>query len=69
MAAEIVAPSLTEIFDKIICTSIFPKDWKIARVTSIFKKGKQDDMDNYDKYQLFRSSHTTLTVLIEAADK
>ena len=24
-----------------------PKDWKLARVTSILEKGKKDDMDNY----------------------
>ena len=43
----VVAPSLTQIFDKIICTSIFSNDWKLARVTPIFRKGKNDDMDNY----------------------
>ena len=47
IAAEIVAPSLTQIFDKIISSSIFPTDWKLARVTSILKKGKQDELDNY----------------------
>ena len=47
IAAEVVAPSLTQIFDKIICTSIFPNEWKLARVTPIYKKGKKDDMDNY----------------------
>ena len=47
IAAEIVAPSFTQIFDKIISSSIFPTDWKLARVTPIFKKGKKDDVDNY----------------------
>ena len=47
IAAEIVAPSLTQIFDKIISSSIFPTDCKLARVTPIFKKGKKDDVDNY----------------------
>ena len=47
IAAEIVAPSLTQIFDKIISSSIFPTDWKLARVTPIFKKGKKDNVDNY----------------------
>ncbi len=47
IAAEVIAPSLTQIFDKTIRTNIFPDDWKLARVTPIFKKGKKDDMDNY----------------------
>ena len=43
MAANIVAPSLTQIFTKSISTGIFPTEWKLARVTPIFKKGKKDD--------------------------
>jgi hypothetical protein len=41
IAAEIVAPPLTQIFDKTISTSIFPTDWKLARTT-------------IDQYLLFR---------------
>ncbi len=47
IAAEVIAPSLTQIFDKTIRTSIFSDDWQLVRVTPIFKKGKKDDMDNY----------------------
>ena len=47
IAAGIVAPSLTQIFNKIISTGIFPTDWKLAKVTPIFKKGKKDEMNNY----------------------
>ena len=47
IAAEIIAPSLTQIFDKTISSSIFPTHWKLARVTPIFKKGKKDEVDNY----------------------
>ena len=47
IAAVIVAPSLTQIFNKIISTGIFPTDWKLAKVTPIFKKGKKDEMNNY----------------------
>ncbi|CAB4000178.1 Hypothetical predicted protein, partial [Paramuricea clavata] len=38
ISAEIVAPLLTQILNKTISTSIFPTDWKLARVTPIFKK-------------------------------
>ena len=44
-AAEIAAPSLTQIFGKIISTGIFPTEWKSAM--PIFKKGRKDNMDNY----------------------
>ena len=32
---------------KSIETGIFPDEWKLARVTPIFKKGKRDDPNNY----------------------
>ena len=47
IAAGIVAPSLTQILNKIISTSILPTDWKLTKVTPVFKKGKKDDMNNY----------------------
>lgn len=47
MAGNIIAPSLTLIFIKSINTGIFPTEWKLARVTPIFKKGKRDDPHNY----------------------
>ncbi|XP_068713190.1 uncharacterized protein [Montipora foliosa] len=39
MAASIVSPSLILTFAKSIETGIFPDEWKLARVTPIFKKG------------------------------
>ena len=46
IAAGIVAPSLTPILSSNISTGIFPTDWKLAKVTTIFKKGKKDGMNN-----------------------
>ena len=47
LAAEIISPSLTEIFARSISTGIFPSEWKTARVSPIFKKGKKNDPNNY----------------------
>ena len=45
--APVIAPSLALIFNQSISTGIFPSDWKIARVTPIFKTGAKLDMENY----------------------
>ena len=47
LAANIIAPSLTHIFNQSIAVSIFPTEWKLARVSPIYKKGKKDDQNNY----------------------
>ena len=47
VAAEVVAPSLTQIFNKSISMGVFPTEWKLAKVTPIFKKGAKSDLNNY----------------------
>ena len=47
IAMNVVAPSLTHIFNKSLCTSIYPKDWKMANVTPIYKNGAKCDLNNY----------------------
>ena len=44
---EIIAPYLTYIYNCSISTAIFPDDWKMARVSPIFKAGTKEDSDNY----------------------
>ena len=44
---DIIAPSLTNLFNASIQTKIFPDDFKVARVTPIFKNGETDDLGNY----------------------
>ena len=47
MAADVVAPSLTEIFSQSINTGIFPNDWKEARVSPLFKNGVKNNPNNH----------------------
>ena len=47
LSAKVIAPSLTIIFTQTILTGIFPNDWKIARITLIFKPDAKDKMTNY----------------------
>ena len=46
-AGSIIVPSLTYIFNLTIRTGIFPEDWKIAKVTPIYKDDKKCIPDNY----------------------
>ena len=52
MAAEILSPSLSAIFNRSLSMGIYPDDWKMARVLPIFKSGDKDDTATIDLYQL-----------------
>ena len=45
--ANQIAPSLTMLFNKSLRLGIFPKEWKLANILPIFKKGKRDFVENY----------------------
>ena len=47
IAADVVAPSLTGIFNQSLVTGIFPSDWKLTKVSPIFKNGSRSDLNNY----------------------
>ena len=47
MAADVAAPSSTEIFSQSINTGIFSNDWKEARGSPLFKNGVKNDSNNY----------------------
>ena len=47
IAADVVAPSLTEIFIQSINTGIFPNEWQEARVSPLYKHGAKSDPSNY----------------------
>ena len=44
---DILTPSITDIFNASIKRKTYPEDFKIARVTPIFKGGDTEDLGNY----------------------
>ena len=63
MAASIVTPSLTAIFTKSIITGIYPTEWKMARVTPVFKMVKNRTSTITVQFPLFRLSRRFLKKL------
>ena len=47
LCSSIVGPSLAYIFKSCIDAEIFPNEWKIAKVTPLFKKGSKRELGNY----------------------
>ena len=47
IAADVVSLSLTGIFNQSILTGIYPCDWKLAKVSPIFKTGSKSVLNNY----------------------
>ena len=46
IAADVVAPSLTCIFNQSLLTGIYPSDWKLAKVKPIFKTESKTVLNN-----------------------
>ena len=47
IAAPFIPKKLTDIFNLSIGSGIFPSEWKIAKVTPIFKSGERNEPNNY----------------------
>ncbi|KAI8490702.1 hypothetical protein Bbelb_314950 [Branchiostoma belcheri] len=47
VGAQILAPSLTKLFNKSLDTGEFPTKWKQAKITPIYKKGDKTSPSNY----------------------
>lgn len=46
-AASVIAVPLCDIFNLSIQISIFPSDWKLAKVIPVYKSGVKEDVNNY----------------------
>ena len=46
-AAAVIGKPLTEIINTSLAMGAVPDEWKCAKVTPVFKKGKRSEMDNY----------------------
>ena len=44
---DLISPYISIIFNCSLTTGTFPDDWKLAKVTPIFKHGDRSDMNNY----------------------
>ena len=47
LANDVVALSLTVIYNQSLATGIFSSNWKMAKVSPIFKNGSKSDLNNY----------------------
>ena len=45
--ADIIGPSLTDIFNFSVLTKVFPDDLKIGKVAPVYKSGDKDDLNNH----------------------
>ena len=45
--ADLISPYVSIIFNCCLTIGIFPDDWKLVKVTPIFKQGDRSDMSNY----------------------
>ena len=55
LAASILSPSLSQIFNKSLSEGIYPHDWKMAKVLPIFKNGKNSQLSNYRRISIILS--------------
>ena len=45
--ADVIAPSLTELFNKSLWLGYLPEDWKLANIVPVFKKDNKEQAENY----------------------
>ena len=45
--ADVIAPSLTELFNLSLRLGCLPEDWKLANIFPVFKKDNKEQAENY----------------------
>ena len=63
--AEQVSEMLTDIFNRALESGQLPEDWRVANVTSLFKKGSREDLGNYRPVSLTSVVGKVLETLIK----
>ena len=46
-SAEIIAPSLTDIFNFSVVSKVFPDDLKVGKIAPVHKSGDKNQLNNY----------------------
>ena len=64
MAAPFVNDSLSSMFNASIISSIFPSDWKLAKIIPIHKGNEKDELNNYRPISILSSISKVLERLI-----
>ena len=57
--AKKLARPLTDLFQKVTRAAEFPKSWKVARITPVYKKDKVTDPHNYQPVAVLSTLATT----------
>ena len=52
LAVPVVSESLTQIFNKLLVSHVFPTKWKVAQVSALHKRGSRNILDNYRPFSI-----------------
>ena len=64
MSAEVLSIPLTRVINTSITTGVFPKRWKIAKVTPVLKKGDSKSKSNYRPVALLPAFSKVLEAVV-----
>ncbi|CAH2096957.1 unnamed protein product [Euphydryas editha] len=62
--APVIAPILTDIFNKIIDTEVIPEDWTKSTIILLHKKGDKGDIGNYRPISLMSNVYKVFSKII-----